>query len=154
MSNFLKVYSADNRRKHKEASAGSNSKEEQEEEGSESVVRPSLYVGWHPVESRAGYPFARSLHLKKIRSAEPLPEELGYDSRLMLEQRMNAFYLCIPMPLQVRSKNQAPTIKRVIALDPGVRTFMTSYDLSGESIDFAKQDIGHIYRCEAMVYIA
>lgn len=50
------------------------------------------------------------------------------------------------MPLQVRSENQAPTIKRVIALDPGVRTFMTSYDPIGESIDFAKHDIGHIYR--------
>jgi len=84
--------------------------------------------------------------LKKIRSAEPLPEELGYDSRLVLEQRMNAFYLCILMPLQVRSENQAPTIKHVIALDPGVRTFMTSYDPNGESIDFAKHDIGHIYR--------
>jgi len=84
--------------------------------------------------------------LKKLRSAEPLPEELNYDSRLVLERRTNAYYLCIPMPLDVRSENQAPTIKRIIALDPGVRTFMTSYDPSGESIDFANQDIGHIYR--------
>eukprot|EP01085_Mycamoeba_gemmipara_P003949 Mycagemm_TRINITY_DN10268_c0_g1::TRINITY_DN10268_c0_g1_i2::g.3949::m.3949 type:complete len:630 gc:universal TRINITY_DN10268_c0_g1_i2:1945-56(-) len=84
--------------------------------------------------------------LNKIRSAEPLPEELGYDSRLVLERRTNAFYLCIPMPLEVRSENQAPTTRRVVALDPGVRTFMTSYDPSGESIEFGKGDIGHIYR--------
>jgi putative transposase len=84
--------------------------------------------------------------LKKLRSAEPLPEDLIYDSRLVLERRTNAFYLCIPMPLVVRSENQAPATKRIIALDPGVRTFMTSYDPSGESIDFAAKDIGHIYR--------
>lgn len=84
--------------------------------------------------------------IKNIRSAEPLPEELGYDSRLVLERRTNAFYLCVPMPLEVRSENQAPATKRVVALDPGVRTFMTSYDPSGESIEFAKGDIGHIYR--------
>jgi putative transposase len=76
----------------------------------------------------------------------PLPEELGYDSRLVLERRTNFYYLCIPMPLEVRSENQAPVTKRIIALDPGVRTFMTSYDPSGESIDFAAKDIGHIYR--------
>jgi transposase len=90
--------------------------------------------------------------LNKIRSAEPLPEELGYDSRLMLERRTNFYYLCIPMPLEVRSENQAPVTKRIIALDPGVRTFMTSNDPSGESIDFAAKDIGHIYRlCERIL---
>jgi transposase len=84
--------------------------------------------------------------LHEIHSAEELPDDLCYDSRLVLERRTNAYYLCIPMPLEVKSENQAPTNKRIIALDPGVRTFMTSYDPSGESIEFAAQDIGHIYR--------
>ena len=90
-----------------------------------------------------------------MRSAEPLPEELGYDSRLVLERRTNAYYLCIPMPLAVRSENQAPAKRRAIALDPGVRTFMTGYSLEvldngedggGEAIEVAKGDIGLIYR--------
>lgn len=89
--------------------------------------------------------------IKGLRSAEPLPEDLAYDSRLVMERITNAFYLCIPLPLEVRSENQAPTYDSddrigIIALDPGVRTFMTGYDPRGETFEFGKGDIGHIYR--------
>jgi putative transposase len=54
------------------------------------------------------------------------------------------------MPLDVRSENQAPAIINsrigIIALDPGVRTFMTGYNPRGETFEFGKGDIGHIYR--------
>ena len=34
----------------------------------------------------------------------------------------------------------------MIALDPGVRTFMTGYDPSGQAIEWGKNDISRIYR--------
>lgn len=55
------------------------------------------------------------------------------------------------MPLEVRAENQGPIEKRVIALDPGVRTFMTGYDPHGVAFEFGRQDIGRIYRlCHAV----
>ncbi|RHZ77216.1 hypothetical protein Glove_184g59 [Diversispora epigaea] len=63
--------------------------------------------------------------LPKIKSAEPLPEKLGNDSRLVMNC-LGEFYLCIPKPLEIRTENQER-----IRLDPGVRTFMTDYDPSG-----------------------
>ena len=67
------------------------------------------------------------------------------------ERRTNVFYLCVPMPLEVRAENQGPIEKRVIALDPGVRTFMTGYDPHGVAFEFGRQDIGRIYRlCHAV----
>lgn len=50
------------------------------------------------------------------------------------------------MPLVVASDNQARLQDRVIALDPGVRTFHTGYDPTGYLFEFGKGDIGHIYR--------
>ncbi|PKC04945.1 hypothetical protein RhiirA5_421553 [Rhizophagus irregularis] len=52
--------------------------------------------------------------------------------------RLGEFYLCIPRPLELRTKNQGPFIvneeqrrTRLISLDPGVRTFMTCYSPDG-----------------------
>lgn len=88
-----------------------------------------------------------------IKSAEPLPDKLNYDSRLQ-KTRLGEFYLCIPMPLEVRSENQAPEWKDIedgiLALDPGVRTFCTGYSPSGYAFEWGKNDIGRIYRlCHA-----
>ncbi len=44
------------------------------------------------------------------------------------------------------SDSQARLKERVVALDPGVRTFHTAYDPSGFVMEFGKNDIGHIYR--------
>lgn len=85
-----------------------------------------------------------------LRSSEPLPDAIDYDCKL-IRTRLGHYYLCIPQPLDVRSDNQAPLHKRVVALDPGVRTFHTAYDPSGTVMEFGKGDIGHIYRlCKHM----
>ncbi|RHZ77236.1 hypothetical protein Glove_184g67 [Diversispora epigaea] len=74
----------------------------------------TFMTGYDPsgvaIESRGEYSF-----LPKIKSAEPLPEKLGYDSRLVMN-RLGEFYL----------------------KDPGVRTFMTGYDPSGVAIEWEK----------------
>lgn len=84
--------------------------------------------------------------LKKIKSSELLPDDIVYDTRLVLVRKTMEFYLCLLSPLEVRSESQAPEIKRVIALDPGVRTFQTGYDPSGLCVEWGKQDISKIYR--------
>ena len=63
--------------------------------------------------------------------------------------KLGMWFLCIPLPLSV-SENQAPVDEvwtdGVIALDPGVRTFVTGYDPSGGVCEWGKHDIGRIYR--------
>lgn len=80
-----------------------------------------------------------------LRSSEPLPDTVDYDCKLT-RTRLGQYYLVIPQPLDMASDNQARLQERVVALDPGVRTFQTAYDPSGSVIEFGKGDIGHIYR--------
>ena len=83
----------------------------------------------------------------KLKSAETLPVKLEYDIRLM-RTRLNEYYLCIPLGTSSRIDNQEPdpTAPCVIALDPGVRTFMTGYDASGRVIKWAVGDTTRIHR--------
>jgi len=66
--------------------------------------------------------------------AESLPEDLKYNCRLQ-KTRLGHFYLCLLLPLEIRSENQTPILFNykdgIIALDPGVRTFQTGYSPSG-----------------------
>jgi putative transposase len=90
----------------------------------------------------------------KLMSPETLPDKLAFDSRL-IKTRLGHWYLCLPLELKKidLGENQAKDeidpskdITGVIALDPGVRTFMTGYDPSGKVWEWGKQDIGRIYR--------
>ena len=47
------------------------------------------------------------------------------------------FYLCIPQPLEIWAENQGPTQSEnaVIALDPGIRTFIIGYNSSGQAVE-------------------
>ena len=80
-----------------------------------------------------------------LRAAERLPDQVDYDCKLV-RTRLGHYYLVIPMPLAIASDNQARIDDRVIALDPGVRTFHTAYDPTGCVIEFGKGDIGRITR--------
>lgn len=85
-----------------------------------------------------------------LRSSEPLPDDIVYDSRLVCN-KLGHYYLCLPLPLQVQPVNQGPACKEapmsgVIALDPGVRTFMTGYDPSGKVVEWGARDMSRIWR--------
>jgi putative transposase len=80
-----------------------------------------------------------------LRSSETLPQTVDYDCKLT-HTRLGHYYLSIPQPLVMASDIQARQPARVVALDPGVRTFHTAYDPSGSVMEFGKGDIGHIYR--------
>jgi putative transposase len=53
------------------------------------------------------------------------------------------FYLCIPKKLD---KLNGPSQSKVIAFDPGMRTFCTGYDPNGIIVEVGKSDISRIYR--------
>ena len=79
-----------------------------------------------------------------LKSSQPLPRQMVNDFKVT-HTNLGHFYLCIPQPLKMRGDNQAPFITqqegsrpctdlhspphRVIALDPGVWTFHTGYDV-------------------------
>lgn len=95
--------------------------------------------------------------LRTMKSAEPLPEVLFYDSRL-LKTRTGHYYLCVPKPLEARSEDQAPVFNEVqkskgagiVALDPGVRTFQTCFDPSGLIAEWGAGDKARLGRlCHA-----
>ena len=77
-------------------------------------------------------------HLKtSIKSNEVLPYQLDADSRLM-KTRYHSFFLCVVSTETLPQRTQ--DMQSVIALDPGVRTFMTGYDPTGKVIEIARDD--------------
>ena len=61
----------------------------------------------HWGKTRGEYSF-----LPKIKSSEPLPTKLEYDSCLVMNQ-LGEYYICIPRPLEIRTKNQGPIFQKV-----------------------------------------
>jgi putative transposase len=89
-----------------------------------------------------GVIFPRFFGKEPIKSAEELPDKLEYDARLV-RKRLGHFYLCIPKKLD---KYNGPPQNKVIAFDPGMRTFCTGYDPDGIIVELGKSDISRIYR--------
>lgn len=94
--------------------------------------------------------FAAIFHRSKLKSAEPLPKKLGYDSRL-IHTRLGEYFLCIPAPLDAKDDSQVlceddDAMGGIVSIDPGVRTFATGYDPMGHSFEWGKQDIGRVLR--------
>lgn len=79
--------------------------------------------------------------LPQIISAESIPK-MKCDSKVV-RNRLGEYYLCIPEPVTA-GENQA--CEKVIALDPGVRTFQTSYDNTGMTTKWGDCDMGRICR--------
>jgi putative transposase len=82
---------------------------------------------------------------------DPLPDKLDYDSRLVFTCT-GEFFLCIPRAfapnvtsVDRRLQLDQGTPQRIISLDPGVRTFVTGYDLSGSLWEWGKGDMEKIY---------
>ena len=104
-----------------------------------------------------------------MRSSEPLPDKVQCAVRVTLD-RLGRLHVCYPV--RVRGDNQAPGGDRarqklttdedgrhvihvpqpkrgarnhsVIALDPGVRTFMTCYDADGAVVEWGRGDMRRI----------
>lgn len=111
-------------------------------EGRDTIVIPCRDYG----RQRGHFAF-----LPKIKSAEPLPNKLEYDSRILMDS-LHEFWFCIPTLLVPKKlENQEIPIGKVASIDPGVRTFATIYDSEGKGIEVGKGDIGRIYRLGCVV---
>lgn len=74
-----------------------------------------------------------------FRASEPIPDT-EYATQLVRDRKR--WFACIPVLERLEELKQ---LSKVIALDPGVRTFLTGYD--GDSFqEFCKADIGRIQR--------
>jgi transposase len=82
----------------------------------------------------------------RMKSHEALPDKLDYTSRL-IRTPLNQYFISVPRPLDMKCENQAPD-KRIISIDPGVRTFLTCYDPSGQVYSIGNNDAGAIARLQ------
>lgn len=80
-------------------------------------VTQSCFIPESAITEKGIYPRSTGF----ISYSESIPEN-HRDSRLIKEN--GRYYLCVPYPVQQRSENQA---NRIVALDPGVRTFVSFY---------------------------
>lgn len=119
----------------------------------------SIYVCSRAFKKESIYP---QFELGKLRYAEELPK-VEHDCRLQ-RTSLGHLYICIPVPLpprppavyimppllmgetQAQQQQQQKLQQRVVALDPGVRTFVTGYDPTGALIDVAPGNMNRIAR--------
>jgi putative transposase len=94
------------------------------------------------VRSRGSY---ANLKLSAIKAAEEIPDQVDTTVRF-LRDRLGRYYLIIPFEAVKKSETQAPqTRESIISLDPGVRTFQTTYDASGLTTEWGKGDMNRIF---------
>lgn len=84
-----------------------------------------------------------------LNASESLPASIDYDCRLQ-RTRLGHFYFCLlhpkaPRPVQPPPDPARPP--RILAIDPGVRTFLTGYDpWQGSYVEWGKGDMKRIER--------
>ena len=81
----------------------------------------------------------------KIRLYSKTPLKFDYDCR-MIQDRLGRFYLCVPRHVSA-CDNQAGN--SIVALDPGVRTFITAFGIKQSEtriLKFGDKDITRVYR--------
>jgi putative transposase len=80
--------------------------------------------------------------LKSYNKRYPLPIELPHDSRFIRDKNKR-YFLCMPID---RENRERPCTRKVVAIDPGVRTFITTYDQDGEVHEWGKGDRTLLYK--------
>lgn len=88
--------------------------------------------------------------LNQIPSCEPIPKSLPIDSRIVKKNGM--FWLklaqCSSHQKDDLTENQGSR-RFVVALDPGIRTFMTGYDPSGCVFEWGRNDYKRLHRLKS-----
>ncbi len=85
------------------------------------------------------------LGLSRLKAVEKLPTTVECAVRFVRD-RLGRFYLIVPRQVPKKSENQAlQRHESVISLDPGVRTFQTTYDATGLTTEWGKGDMSAIF---------
>lgn len=135
--------------------AHKNAKNFTKEKGKKSEVKyrskkapsESIYLCARNVKRRAEdeiEPYKR-FKIGRIKTKEELPAEFKHDLRLQ-RNALGEFYLLVQVPSPPKPEPRKDPSKRIIALDPGTRTFMTGYEPSGRAIEVGGADMGRIER--------
>lgn len=85
--------------------------------------------------------------LKRASSdAQALPPKMEADFRL-LYTRLGHVFVVVPLRMAPASESQAPPahLQSVVALDPGVRTFQTTYEADGLVTEWGAEDMCDIF---------
>jgi putative transposase len=98
------------------------------------------------VRKHAAFFYIRLASLKFAKS-EIKPMELEESVRFVRD-RLNKYYLVVSKQVVPHPKREAekPVKESFVALDPGVRTFQTTYDLNGQITEWGKGDMKQIFR--------
>ena len=81
----------------------------------------------------------------KVKGYEPLPAQLECDSKIV-KTRTNEYFACIPTTRPESIPAPCAYEGSCIALDPGVRTFLTGYDPAGNILEIAKGDVDKVFK--------
>jgi putative transposase len=104
-----------------------------------SCRQPSQAIKFHPRNFNGETWLPSLIKGLKFHATESIPKTPGYATQLVRDR--GRWFACIPVFETVEPKK----LDKVIALDPGTRTFLTGYD--GDSItEFGRADIGRIQR--------
>jgi len=82
--------------------------------------------------------------LKNIRTKSKHKVEIKYDTRI-IKDSIGRYYILMLKPLD-KLKEEPLIHKKVISLDPGVRSFMSGYDIDGKVVEFGNGDMRKIFR--------
>jgi len=94
---------------------------------------------------------------ERLCGSEPLPKIMEREFKLA-RTKLGRYYLHVPIHVEVRrSENQAPppnpldddVVREAVFIDPGVRTFVTTFDLQGRIHEFGS---GSIKRLEKLCH--
>ena len=86
------------------------------------------------------------LGLSTLDGAEDIPDEAEAAGRF-IRDRLGRMFLALPRQVAKRSESQAPSsLESVVALDPGVHTFQTTYDMSGLVTEWGKGDMKQLFK--------
>jgi putative transposase len=86
------------------------------------------------------------LRLNKLKASEKLPSEVELAVRFVRD-KLGRYYLIVPRQVAKKGENPAhQTPESIVSLDPGVRTFQTTYDASGLATEWGKGDMCQIFR--------
>lgn len=104
-----------------------------------SCREPSQTVQFHQRNYKNGCWFPSITKQFNFDSSEDIPLDCDYSTQITFNRKR--WFACFP----AKEETIQTASNKVIALDPGVRTFLTGFD--GEKVlEFGKGDIGRIYR--------